>query len=1410
MRNLKKFLALVLAMMMVFSMMVTVNAASLDGYSDSSSVDSKYALAVDILSQIGIFRGTDGKFNPNDTLSRAEASTLIYRVISGDVTDAQVSIYKNYGKFSDVSDDYWAAVYINYAHNGRYVVGDGTGKFNPGDKINGYQLLAILLRAIGYGKNGEFQGSGWEIRTATAANELGITKGINEGTLGQDITRQIVAQIIYNALGVEMVRWTNALSYLKEGKSLITLTPSAGLDDWGVPSTKCTAVWNKVPGTTKTATLPEKALVTYDKEVDECQVFTDIGATGSSVTATTFTNGAVNKGTQVIEATDTTNVMKTAQGRITTVYKNPGITGVTGAYIIVYKDTFFGEITGVTHVIKDDNGHTIVPALTAIDVYGGDIIDGKKNSVGPATVYVENDTTGTKGNYVSMNILETATAYVPVNVTVLTPETVTVKNVTRGRWNNAIEVVDGSGSYVVSSGYVSFQTTGDKTYLYNHTYGTYLNIFDTRLDNTAIGQSYKVYTDAKGNVLGLITANAASVGVVTNFKLVDEGKGIWSVDFEITTYDSAAKTTSTYTVRAYNYVLGERRTDRTNTEKWAEALLNTLVTVSNDLDYSGYSILTQSSAYTPVPNDMVGGRYYFWANDDTVYFIAQYDGKGDLIGFEPMVGFKNIDVLVGNPLMMSAEQDPVTGVWYVVVYRVSDTLDLPTPNNPVPNYAYIQTEDEFRTEYADYYVYYAVIDGKEDSLLVRKTAAQPLNGTGLYTYTKDRSGYASNFTWVNAVTNPDRGGNIAYQAPVGYAYNAGVLYVGIHNGDELYKTVDDDVKIYIINNKFGEVTPAGGYENLETAVIYANAEECNIAYTCNKYGWIDTLYVIDNHTDVPPVTPTTPVTSFNLFISGTNAGLLSDLSGSDMYLNGVYLDPEDIQTAGGWLLNGLDKDDVLKIDGLNANGTYIVEFTIGTTTIQLVLTADKNGVITINGSAVLAEIAAAGISGTATVTAELTTIAAATKIVVNERVYEYEDDGSTVKTDENGNQIYTDVTRYTKYVKQATPAAQTFAFTTPVKFVSGVSDPVTGGWNTLVTFTNGNKTVNLAAWPYSAGVFEAKTITITVTADLDYEEPEEPEEPVTTYVKFTLNTASSVVGSNADFLDADKIAKGGPMKGTPTDPVLVATLNSDNINKYVIVSVDTYANAATPASTASATGKFRPTADGTGVELIANISSTINIDFVLVVTLAEKATGDQLEAGVDPDAKGPNIVTSVGNEYDFENYYDALGISFDYDEIDSGKIVVKIDQSKFNSNTLRDNLWALIPGQKTDSDTPAGPKDLVVGIPFTIASTDLTGDDTTQVTLTRLVPQSGSYVMKSDTYTPKAMSDSDYDDSQTLATGFFNMYFRIAKMANALNNGAELLLKDGDTIGQVSFIYSGVAYNYTVVLELTNSAASGD
>ena len=78
MRNFKKFLALVLAMLMVSACAVSVSAV----YADQDAVNATgYAEAVDVLGTLGVMQGSgDGNFNPNGTLTRAEAAAVIGRL----------------------------------------------------------------------------------------------------------------------------------------------------------------------------------------------------------------------------------------------------------------------------------------------------------------------------------------------------------------------------------------------------------------------------------------------------------------------------------------------------------------------------------------------------------------------------------------------------------------------------------------------------------------------------------------------------------------------------------------------------------------------------------------------------------------------------------------------------------------------------------------------------------------------------------------------------------------------------------------------------------------------------------------------------------------------------------------------------------------------------------------------------------------------------------------------------------------------------------------------------------------------------------------------------------------------------------------------------------------------------------
>ena len=216
MRNLKKILALALALVMSLSLMATANA-----FTDDDSITDTYETAVTVLSGLKVFQGyDDGTFQPKGAITRAEVAAIIYRIVTGDVADTQVGIYADYNKFDDVASTSWYAGYVNFCANAEYIKGYDAKTFGPNDPVTGYQALAMILRALGYDKNGEFTGTNWTIQTAAVGENRGITKNVTAGTLGVAATREVVAEILFQAILVDTVNYTPAFGYQLNNTSL--------------------------------------------------------------------------------------------------------------------------------------------------------------------------------------------------------------------------------------------------------------------------------------------------------------------------------------------------------------------------------------------------------------------------------------------------------------------------------------------------------------------------------------------------------------------------------------------------------------------------------------------------------------------------------------------------------------------------------------------------------------------------------------------------------------------------------------------------------------------------------------------------------------------------------------------------------------------------------------------------------------------------------------------------------------------------------------------------------------------------------------------------------------------------------------------------------------------------------------
>ena len=210
MRNLKKILALVLALVMSFSVMTVSSAA----FKDEAKISADYAESVEVLNAIGVFRGDEnGKFNPQKNITRAEVAAIIYRITTGDVEDAQAGNWADLNMFTDVKSDDWFAGYVNYCASAEIIKGRGNGIFDPNGSITGYDALAMILRAIGYDQNGEFTGEGYTVKVAQIAKERKITDSLKKVAMGSAASREVIAEILLNTITVEQVSYTLAFGY---------------------------------------------------------------------------------------------------------------------------------------------------------------------------------------------------------------------------------------------------------------------------------------------------------------------------------------------------------------------------------------------------------------------------------------------------------------------------------------------------------------------------------------------------------------------------------------------------------------------------------------------------------------------------------------------------------------------------------------------------------------------------------------------------------------------------------------------------------------------------------------------------------------------------------------------------------------------------------------------------------------------------------------------------------------------------------------------------------------------------------------------------------------------------------------------------------------------------------------------
>ena len=192
-------LALVLAFACAFTMFA--GAAS---FTDEADIQAKDA--VNMLTALGVIEGyEDGSFQPDGTVTRAEMAKMIFVVRNNSIDD---SAYKNISsKMTDIKG-HWAEGYIKFCESQGIIAGKGNNKFDPDATVTGTEAAKMLLVVAGYDADkANLTGSAWETNTLKYAGAAGILDNVGSG-LSAGLPRQYAAQMIYNALDTNRVKWS--------------------------------------------------------------------------------------------------------------------------------------------------------------------------------------------------------------------------------------------------------------------------------------------------------------------------------------------------------------------------------------------------------------------------------------------------------------------------------------------------------------------------------------------------------------------------------------------------------------------------------------------------------------------------------------------------------------------------------------------------------------------------------------------------------------------------------------------------------------------------------------------------------------------------------------------------------------------------------------------------------------------------------------------------------------------------------------------------------------------------------------------------------------------------------------------------------------------------------------------------
>ena len=691
MRNLKRTLSLVMAMALIVGMMVVSASAVSSDFNDSAEITNTEA--VDVMTAIGVFEGTDkGAFNPTGILTREQAAKIVAVMLLGEEDASKLTT--NSTTFKDVAANRWSAGYIGYCVQQGILAGTGNGNFDPEGELTGLAFAKMMLVALGYdAKVANYVGNDWAINVAADAVNAGIApKGI---VLADAMTREQAAQMAFQTLTADMVYYTNKGTTVNtpDGTQVVVgasapvkvansktddyRTVSAdrdevqqfcekyfsdlsvnnnGSDDFGRPSEQ----WKN--GSKEIGTYASTADASYSEKVSSKTLYSDLGL--DKTTTVDVTEDGKANGTFTIEKGNSDDEL-----------------GGNGVLVEAFVDS-------------DDN-----VTLVVINTYVGEVskvvdADSVKKDEEP---YIEiAGLTGNGGKF------ETNASFDEDDVVLYTVADGDIQTVTMAKKIEDQEVTSKTGD-------TKFVADGE-TYKYNKNHRTY---------DITLKSSVDIYTDNYGYVVYVeeYEAGSASVAFVLNFKTNDEG---WEGDND-----------KTYTAKLLltDGTVIEADTDDKNPKNFVNKFVS--YTVDDDGIYTlkakdktsekGTSIyLTKgTSKFDTNGTDKTGGEYY--ANSSTIFLVYDTEEKE----YSVYTGIDNVPSMDGSATVYVNSKNGESGsvTKYVFISAASDVV---SDSNKAQIYILAGSQSKLisDSEKGDYYTYDAVIDGKITTVDVEKDYAE--------------------------------------------------------------------------------------------------------------------------------------------------------------------------------------------------------------------------------------------------------------------------------------------------------------------------------------------------------------------------------------------------------------------------------------------------------------------------------------------------------------------------------------------------------------------------------------------------------------------------------------------------------------------------------------------------------------